>query len=49
MGVGRELTQGTGITTDSVPQDEAVLQDEALARIAKKDNGWNRSLQTGSL
>ncbi|ODQ00141.1 hypothetical protein BZJ18_07425 [Salinivibrio sp. IB872] len=35
IGVGRELTQGTGITKDSVPQDEAVLQDEALARIAE--------------
>lgn len=35
MGVGRELTQGTGITKDLVPQDEAVLQEEALAWIAK--------------
>ncbi|OOE39053.1 hypothetical protein BZG00_11650 [Salinivibrio kushneri] len=36
MGVGRELTQGTGITKDLVPQDEAVLQEEALAWIAKR-------------
>ncbi|MEV8877399.1 hypothetical protein AB0V93_33295, partial [Mesorhizobium ciceri] len=32
----RELTQGTGITKDLVPQDEAVLQEEALAWIAKR-------------